>query len=62
MSVVLSYWERGTDANVVHETPGREVSTWVHALKADELSRVGGSFDGFWRFSNHCLTVNGDIH
>jgi hypothetical protein len=46
MSVVLSSWERGTNANVVHAAPGRQVSTWVHALKDDELSRVGGSFCG----------------
>ena len=46
MSVVLSSWERGTNENVVHAALERQVSTWAHALKADELSCVGGLFGG----------------
>jgi hypothetical protein len=26
----------------VHAAPGRQVSTWVHAVKAEESARVGG--------------------
>jgi hypothetical protein len=43
MRVVLSSCERGTNANALHAAPGRQVSTWAHAVKADELSLVGGS-------------------
>jgi len=41
MSDVLSSWERGTDENVVHVDPGRQMSTLANALKDDELSNVG---------------------
>jgi hypothetical protein len=27
----------------VHAAPGRQVSTWAHAVKAEESARVGGS-------------------
>jgi hypothetical protein len=26
----------------MHAAPGRQVSTWVHAVKAEESARVGG--------------------
>jgi hypothetical protein len=31
----------------MHAAPGRQVSTWVHAVKAVELSLIGGSFSIF---------------
>jgi hypothetical protein len=31
----------------VHIAPGRQVLTWAHVVKADELSQVGGSFGPF---------------
>jgi hypothetical protein len=27
----------------MHAAPGRQVSTWAHAVKAEESTRVGGS-------------------
>jgi hypothetical protein len=29
--------------NGVHAAPGRQVSTWAHAVKDEESARVGGS-------------------
>jgi hypothetical protein len=37
------FLERERMQNGVHAAPGRQVSTWVHAVKAEEVSRVGGS-------------------
>jgi hypothetical protein len=43
MSVVLSSWKRGTNANVVHAAPRKKVSTWAHVVKVAEVNYVGGS-------------------
>ena len=47
MSVVLSSWERGMNANVVHAALGRQVSTWTHMqlkVEASVVLEVRGSF------------------
>jgi hypothetical protein len=36
-------WERQRVQKGMHAAPGRQVSTWAHAVKAEEVSRVGGS-------------------
>jgi hypothetical protein len=43
MSVVLSSSKKERMLSGMHATPGRQVSTWVHAVKDKESSRVGGS-------------------
>jgi hypothetical protein len=42
MSVVLSSWERERMLNGVHAAPGRQVSTWAHAVKTEESAHVLG--------------------
>jgi hypothetical protein len=40
--VILSSWKVGRKLNGAHAAPGRQVSTWVHAAKAEASARVGG--------------------
>jgi hypothetical protein len=35
MSVVLSSWKGNVVLSGVHAAPGRQVSTWAHAVKAE---------------------------
>jgi hypothetical protein len=42
MFVILSSWKVGRGLNGAHAAPGRQVSTWAHAAKAEASARVGG--------------------
>jgi hypothetical protein len=44
--------ERERMLNGVHAAPGRQVSTWVHVVKAEESARVGGRSPFFHPPSN----------
>jgi hypothetical protein len=37
----------------VHAAPGRQVSTWAHAVKVEESARVGGLGHSLWGFACH---------
>jgi len=38
----LEFRERERMLNGVHAAPGRQVSTWAHAVKIEESTHVGG--------------------